>query len=189
MAAGERWVGYVGRLVPAKDTPTLLRAFAIVAVEMPSARLAIVGDGVLRDSLVALASELGQGERVFFLGRRPDVADLLPHLELFVLSSVNEGLPLAVLEAMACARPVVATAIGELPAILGDGERGRVVQPGDPRALASAMLEILADPVSASAMGRAGRRLVEQKYSLAATVDAYAALIDRVLGRTPRERR
>lgn len=178
-----RLIGHVARLEAEKDQQTLLRAFRIVLERCGEARLLIVGDGSRRAQLHESARSLGIGQRVEFLGLRHDVAELLPHVDAFVLSSVNEGLPMAVLEAMACARPVVATAVGELPRVIHDGITGLTVPPGDPAPLAAALAVVLERPAWAAAMGRAGRRLIEEQFSLTASVAQYEALYESLLHR------
>lgn len=178
-----RLIGHVARLEAEKDQETLLRAFRIVLGSYADASLLIVGDGSRRGDLQRMAGTLGIAERVAFVGARNDVADLLPHLDVFVLSSLNEGLPLAVLEAMASARAVVATAVGEIPQVVRDGVTGLTVPPGDPAALAAALAAVLERPVWARAMGRAARRLIEERFSLSSTVAQYQALYESLLGR------
>jgi sugar transferase (PEP-CTERM/EpsH1 system associated) len=173
-----RLIGHVARLEAEKSQETLLRAFRIVLSTYADARLELVGDGSLRGDLEKVARSLGIAKRVDFLGLRKDVADLLPHWEVFVLSSVREGLPLAVLEAMACARPVVATAVGEIPQVLCNGATGLTVPPGDPAALAASISAVLETPEWAAAIGRAARRLIEEKFSLDFTVKRYQALYE-----------
>ncbi len=170
-----RLIGHVARLDPAKDQSTLLMAFQALAATHPDVRLVIVGDGPQRRPLEELARTLGIEKGVTFLGARSDVADLLPHFEVFALSSVNEGLPVALLEAMAAARPVVATAVGEIPALLGDGA-GLAVPLKQPAALAEALGRQLGMPEQAAAMGAAARRRIEERFDLRATVRRYEAV-------------
>ena len=113
---------------------------------------------------------------VKFLGERVDVASLLPGIDVFVLSSINEGLPLALLEAMACARPVVATDVGAAAAVVGGGGTGLLVPPKDPDALAGAVTRLLRDTKGSANMGATARRIVAERYNLRATVAAYLAL-------------
>jgi sugar transferase (PEP-CTERM/EpsH1 system associated) len=176
-------LGHVARLDPAKDQSTLLRAFARVRRAHHGARLVIVGEGPQREELVRTATVLGLAEDVHFLGARHDVADLLPHFHAFVLSSVAEGLPLAVLEAMACARPVVATSVGSVPDVVKHERTGLLVRPGDVEGIANAMAALLACPAWAATLGRAARTAVEARYSFDLTLDQYRALYMRVLGR------
>jgi len=171
-----RLIGHVARLEPEKDQVSLLQAFRTVADAHPDVRLVIVGDGSQRRELERAATELGVEGRVDFLGVREDVPDLLPHFDVFVLSSSSEGLPLSILEAMACARPVVATAVGEISRVVTNGVTGMTVPPGNAPALAHAMSMMLDRPAWAAAMGAAARRLVESAYSLTRVVEQYQAL-------------
>jgi glycosyltransferase involved in cell wall biosynthesis len=171
-------VAHVARLAPEKDQETLLRGFQVLARDCLEATLIIVGDGPRRATLGALAADLAIADRVAFLGMRRDVAALLPHVALFVLTSVNEGLPLSVLEAMACGVPVVATAVGDVGTVVRDGLNGLTVPVRDPEALARAMLSILEAPDRAAGMGRAGRQLVEREFSLTTTVERYQSLYE-----------
>ena len=174
--AGVPVVGTVGRLDPAKDHATLLAAFRRVLETAPEARLVIVGEGEMRPEIEAFITLYGLQHRVVLLGERFDVAALLPGFDVFVLSSINEGLSLALLEAMACARPVVVTDVGAAAAVVGDGRAGLVVTPKDPEALAAAVTRLLRDRAAAARLGSTGRRLIEERYALRETVGAYLAL-------------
>jgi glycosyltransferase involved in cell wall biosynthesis len=159
-------VGIVARLAPEKDHANLVRGFAQFARATPRARLAIIGDGPLRAALEAEAAGRRLGDRCRFLGERRDVPDLLPGLDLFVLSSTREGTPLTLLEAMAAGLSAVTTAVGGMPAVVVEGETGLLVPPGEPEALASAFARLAADPEARRRMGAAGRRRVVERYSL-----------------------
>lgn len=140
----EKLIVTVGRLVPQKDLATLLRAFAAVRAHLP-ARLAVVGDGYQRAGLEALARSLGVADKVQFVGY---VGNPYPHMkraDLFVLSSMMEGFGNVLVEAMAAGTPIVSTRTHGPVEILEDGRWGRLVAPGDPSALAAAMLETLDD--------------------------------------------
>jgi glycosyltransferase involved in cell wall biosynthesis len=165
-------VGCVARLAPEKDHATLLRALHAALPSAPRLRVAVVGDGVLRLPLLALADALGLGDRVLFLGARSDVGDLLPGLDLFTLTSLREGLPLALLEALARGVPAIATAVGEIPQVLSEGA-GIAVPPGDPSTLAWTLTRAALDPAWRRAAGESGRRLVQARYSMDAMADAY----------------
>lgn len=166
-------VGAVGRLAPEKNLGLLLRAFARATAGTPDARLALIGDGTERAALERLAADLGIAARVVFAGWRRDVPRLLPALDVLALSSHSEGLPLAVLEAMAAGIAVVATAVGDIPDVVRDGETGRLVPAGDEPALAAALDELRRDPERRGSLGRAGRALVAARYSRDAMVNAY----------------
>lgn len=171
-----RLIGHVGRLDPAKDHATLLRAFARVLTVHLRVHLVIVGDGLLRRELHDLAATLGISSHVHFLGLRSDVADLLPHFDAFALSSVNEGLPLALLEAMACARPITSTAVGDIPSVIRDGVTGLTFPPGDFNALAETLIALIERSDWATSLGQSARRLVQTSFSLQSTVEHYEAL-------------
>ena len=126
-----------------------------------------------------LAADLGIGDRVHFLGFRSDVADVLRAADLVVLPSLDEGLPLAVLEAMACAKPVVATPVGGVPEAVIDEVTGLLVPPNEPQRLASAVLRILNDRHLAQRMGNAARARVQAQFSVPRLVTAVEALLHR----------
>ena len=168
----------VGRLSQEKDYATLLRALA----ELQGPRLFLVGHGPSRPELEALAAQLGLGERVVFLGERGDVPRLLAACDLFALSSLTEGISMALLEAMAGGLAVVATAVGGTPELVAPGENGLLVPPADPTALAQAMGELLADPHRRQAYGQAGAQHVAARFSLEAMATAYAELYRKALG-------
>lgn len=152
-----RIIGTVGRLQPVKDQARLIRAFDRVRSEVPSAVLAIVGDGGLRPQLERLVEELGLQDCVRFLGDRGDVPQLLSGMELFALSSLSEGYSVALIEACAAALPIVATDVGGNHEIVRDGINGKLVAAGDTSALANALLGMLANADAMLAMGKAGR--------------------------------
>ena len=169
----------IARLDAQKGISHLLDAAAAV----PHASFAIAGDGPDRAALEARVAALGIGDRVRFLGHRRDVAALLAAADLFVLPSLYEGLPLAVLEAMIAGVPVVATAIGGTNEIVRDGETGTLVPPADPAALAAAITATLADRDRAARLASAARSIVEREYSVESTVAAVARLYDSLLAR------
>jgi glycosyltransferase involved in cell wall biosynthesis len=167
-------VGTAGRFFPEKDYATLLRGVATLARTRPDARLVMIGDGPERPALEALAGSLGVAERVRFLGWRTDLADLLPALDVFVLSSRSEGLPLVALEALACAVPVVATPVGDLPDVVTEGRTGMLFPVADPGALARALTSLAAAGTVRHSLGVAGRALVMARFSQQAMVQGYA---------------
>lgn len=148
----------VGRLEAQKDHATLLSALRTVQRRHPPQTLAVVGDGPLRPALERRVRALGLHGSVRFLGMRDDVPDVLAAADALVLASRWEGLPNVVMEAMAASRPVVATRVGGVPELVEDGVTGHLVPPGDPSALAAAMLRVSRAPVAdRTTMGARGR--------------------------------
>ena len=188
LPASGRLIGTVARLDPLKDPASLLRAFRMLLPAHPDINLVLVGDGALRPELEALAGTLGIRDRVAFLGARHDVADLLPHLDVFALTSISEGLPFSILEAMACACPIVATTVGDIPRLMGDGVAGITVPPAQPEILADGIASLLKSPDRAAALGRAARTLIQAHYDLKDTVARYQAMYSTV-GAVGRNRR
>jgi glycosyltransferase involved in cell wall biosynthesis len=124
---------------------------------VPAVRLVIAGDGDQRPALESQVSARGLSDKVRFLGWRRDLVQLYGGVEALVLSSLNEGTPVALIEAMASGRPVVATAVGGVPDLVTHGRSGLLVPPGEPTALADAMLQLAASPEMRAAFGAAGR--------------------------------
>ena len=151
----------VGALTPEKDHATLLEAFAIVARQLPAARLTILGEGPERAALSARTSRLGLTGSVVWPGEVADAPARLARAALLVHPSRREALGTAVLEAMALGVPVVASATGGLVDLLGD-DHGRLVGPGDPAALAAAILDLLAAPETAARLARRARERVRE---------------------------
>ncbi|KQS76635.1 glycosyl transferase family 1 [Rhizobium sp. Leaf384] len=156
----------VARFSAQKDHASLIRAMPAILRQHPSAMLLLVGSGEERQRVEALAAETGVAGSVCFLGQRDDVADLMAIADLFVLSSLFEGLPLAVLEAMSVGVPVVATRIGGTVEALGD-EHPYFAEPGQPASLAEAIIGALDDPAGRAAIGEAGRAQFRRHFSAA----------------------
>ena len=152
-----RIVGTVGRLHWHKNQQLFLKAAAIVADRFPEVRFVIDGDGPLREDLEALRDTVGLSGRVTFTGLSPDVRRLMSALDVFVLSSVTEGVPTVVLEAMALGLPVVATAVGGVGEVIVDGKTGLLVESGDEAGLADAICRVLSSRDEAERLGTAGR--------------------------------
>jgi protein-tyrosine-phosphatase len=155
----------VGRLSPVKGHSSLLRAARLVLHEQPRAKFLIVGDGPLSAELRALAVELRIDGACLFAGHRTDVHDLLSAIDVFVLPSLSEGIPMALLEAMALGTPVVATAVGGIPEVIRHRVNGLLVYSGDERALADACVALTVDRDLAARLVANGRRTVEQAFS------------------------
>lgn len=174
----------VGRLEEAKDYSNLLQAFKIIMQSGHKAQLRVAGQGPLLENLQRQSINLGISDRVVFLGLRRDIPSLLDAADGFVLSSAWEGLPNVVMEAMAAAKPVVATCVGGVPELVQEGVNGYIVPPGDSEALAAAMMKMMALPeVERRAMGRAGRAHIESNYSLERVVDQWEELYRELLQR------
>jgi glycosyltransferase involved in cell wall biosynthesis len=165
----------VGRLVEAKDYPSLLRAFEVLCRQDQTVILWIIGEGELKGTLIEICAKLGLSNRVKFFGIRENVADFYSCADIYVLSSAWEGFGLVVAEAMASERVVVATDSGGVKEVVGD--EGIVVRPGDPDALASAMRSALdLDSNAARTLGRLARERVVDNYSLDSVVAAWMKL-------------
>jgi glycosyltransferase involved in cell wall biosynthesis len=169
-------IGTVGRLAPDKSYHRLIRAAAPLLGAR--CRLVLVGDGSDGPSLRALAAAQPTAAFIHFAGVRADVARLLPAFDVFALSSRTEGLPLAVLEAMACGLPVISTAVGGVPDVVNEGVSGLLVPNGDEPALEAALASLRADPARAAALGAAGRAASRQ-HSAAVMLERYLALYQR----------
>jgi glycosyltransferase involved in cell wall biosynthesis len=166
-------VGMVARVARQKDHPTLVRAAAILVATHPAVRFLIVGQHSGVDTyeqqfavVRQLIDELGLGKHFIFTDHRDDVDRLIAAMDVCVLSTHQEGLPLAILEAMAQAKPFVGTSVGGIPEVVRDGETGLLVPRADPHALAWALARLLDDPGLAARLGRGGRRMVEGEFSL-----------------------
>jgi len=174
-------VGNVAALAGHKAQRDLVEAMALLLREVPSAHLAIAGEGEERSRLEAQIRNLGLGDRIHLLGFRRDVPDLLASFDLFAMSSVLEGLGTSVLDAFAVGVPVVATRAGGLPEMVFHEETGLLVPVGDPPALARAMARLLGDSEGADRLAAAGRRLVESTFTVRTMVErtrsAYSELL------------
>lgn len=175
-------VGIVARLVPVKAHEVFLAAAARIAAEVPSCRFLVIGDGERRQELEALAARAGLAERCRFLGWRADLDRVHADLDVCVLTSRNEGSPVALIEAMAAGVAVVSTAVGGVPDLIEDGTHGRLAPVDDAGALAEATVALLRDPARRRALGAAGRALALARHGaarLVADVDQlYAAELD-----------
>jgi len=170
----------VGRLKAPKDFLTLVRA---VGALPEGSETLIVGEGPDRPWLEQEIRSLGIQERVRLVGERHDVPGLLADADIFVLSSVSEGLPVSVLEAMAAGLPVVASRVGSVPELVVHGETGILVPPGDASALAAALSSLVADPAERRRLGEAGRARAEERFDLEPFRRAHVELYSRELAR------
>ncbi|MBV9082417.1 MAG: glycosyltransferase [Acidobacteriaceae bacterium] len=169
-------IGSVGRLSPEKGIDRLIRAFAALHSRYPAAALHIVGDGPERSSLEALARELCVAASVKFLGRSSDVFSALQMMDIFVLPSLTEGIPLALLEGMSARLPVIATAVGGVPEVVVDGVSGMLIPPNDVPALTNALGRLMADSAVRESLAKNAVARVEQQFSLAAMANKYRSI-------------
>ena len=182
-------VGTVGRLQAVKDQINLVRAVAIArqqGAELSRMRLLIAGDGPLRASVEDEIRRAGIGDVTWLAGERSDVPDVMRALDLFVLPSRSEGISNTILEAMASGLPVVATAVGGNAELVMHGETGELVPPEDPEHMAGALVRYTADAALRQNHGSAGRRRVEQNFSIDNMVARYTNLYEQLL--PPRKR-
>ena len=171
----------VCRLVQQKGLDVAVDALAVVRERHPAVRLVVLGEGPLRDELTALAARRGVDDAVSFPGRVGDVAWWLRRASVVVHPARWEGFGLALLEAMLCERPVVATMVSSIPEIVAEGETGLLVPPDDPNALAEAVRALLDDPARAAAMGEAGRVRARAEFSVDRMAERTAAAYEEAL--------
>ncbi len=180
----EPLVVHVGNIRPGKGHDVLIDAAALLVDQHPEVTVVSIGGEKFPGDLKrvrARAEKAGLGDRLRFLGRRADALHFVGAADVFVNPSAVEGLPVAVLEAMALARPVVATAAGGVPAIVKDGETGVLVEPGEPRALAEGIERMLGDSSLASRLAEASQAMVKKEYGLEPMVRAIEDVYRRVL--------
>lgn len=180
-------LGGVGRLSPEKAFDVTLRSLAELVAGGVDAHFVVVGEGSDRGRLEALVAELRLAGRVHFAGWQSDVRRYFEALDLFVLSSLREGLPNVLLEAMAMGVPCVATRIAGVPRLVTDGVDGVLVEPGDRVGMTAALRGLLADPARRAGLAAAARRTVIARYSFAARMAKLAVIYDELLAR-PRRR-
>ncbi len=178
--------GYIGRFVPIKDLDTLLRAFARVSAAFDRARLLMVGDGECRASLEVLAGSLGVADQVRFVGWQSSLPRVYGAVDVAVLSSLNEGTPVAIIEAMAAGIPVVATSVGGVPDVVHDGLTGTLVPARSPERLAAAMRALAEDPGLRQRLGEAARLDARDRFGAKRLVSTVAALYVEELARKRR---
>jgi glycosyltransferase involved in cell wall biosynthesis/protein-tyrosine-phosphatase len=173
-------IGTAGRLCAVKAQDLLLRAAPAILRERPDARFLIAGDGPLDESLRALAAQLGIADACVFPGAVSDIHDVIAAMDVFALPSLHEGLPMALLEAMALERPVVATAVGGVPEVVTSGVDGLLIDKGDHDALANACLSLARDGRLAASLGRMARRTIETRFTAEANgravLDTYTSV-------------
>ncbi len=175
-------VGNVAALVPHKGQRHLIEAAHIVVQKLPDVRFVILGEGELRDALERAVREYRLEKHVFLPGFRTDVLGCIKSFDLFVMSSVTEGLGTSLLDAMACSRAIVASRTGGIPEVVEDGVTGLLVPPRDHAALADAIIELVGDRQRRQAMGEAGFARVNEKFTVERMIAGTAAVYARVAG-------
>jgi glycosyltransferase involved in cell wall biosynthesis len=185
--AGRIVVGAVGRLSAEKGFDLLIHAVKQLADAGVDLELRIIGEGDARSRLESLISSLALGERVHLPGYRSDVRGLYEAMDLFVLSSIREGLPNVLLEALALEVPIVATRVAGVPRLLQHDVNGWLVEPGDVGALTQGITALLTNPARRTRFRQAGRRCVESRYSFATRMQRIRQLYDDLLGRSAHE--
>jgi glycosyltransferase involved in cell wall biosynthesis len=178
--AGETLFTYTGRLVPIKRPETMLRSLALASRRGAEVRVAVVGDGELRPGLERLARELGCAERVHFLGYRRDLVRIASGSDAALLTSANEGTPVALIEAAAASRPAVATRVGGVADIVVDGA-GLLVPPGEVDAIAEAMVTIAADREARLRMGATAREHARARFTVERLIAQVESIYEELL--------
>lgn len=190
VTSDQRLIGAVGRLVAEKRQADLIRAVALLKAQGRAVCCLLVGDGPDAGALRSLARDLDVAAEVRLAGNRSDVPDVLAALDVAVLASVREGAPLALLEYMGAAAPIVATAVGGVPELITDSVHGLLVKPRDPQALASAIARLLDDEKFARRLGDAARERQQAEFTLDVAVarieQLYEELFDASRRRSPR---
>src|ERR1051326_1346109 len=169
------------RLYPQKNHRDLLASFAAGPAQLPSCRLLLAGDGALLSQLRQQACDLGISQRVHFLGRRDDIAEMLAACDVFVLASLWEGNPLSVMEALAAGLPAVVTGAGAITELVDSGTHGKVVPPGDVHSLTQAMMRLANDSHLRRTMSAAAATRAQARFDAARMVEAYQSLYGRLL--------
>jgi L-malate glycosyltransferase len=182
---GDLVIGTAGRLSRVKGHGILLRAARVMVQRERRTRIVVAGDGPLRDELRETARRLHVDGACRFLGARDDVHDVLAALDVFVLPSLDEGIPMVLLEAMALGKPIVASAVGGIPEIVTHGVSGLLVAPDDEQALADACLGLARDPARARALGEEARRVAEARFAHDRNGAAIAAVYQSLAARPP----
>ena len=166
LSDNEFLIGTVGSLYPVKGHTYLLKAIAIIKKSIPNVKAIIVGKGYLLGKLKEEASSLNLNSDIQFLGFREDIPKLIQSMDVFVLSSLSEGHPLSLLEAMASQIPVVVTDVGGLKEVVEDGRNGCIVSPNNPQALADKIIMLLIDKILADKLAIAGQMKVYKEFNV-----------------------
>src|SRR6266581_9774696 len=187
LGSTDQLVVAVGNLYPVKGHGYLLEALALLAPRYPSLHVAIAGRGDLEERLRDRARALQVSDRFHLLGLRSDIGNVLAGANVFVLPSLSEGVPLALLEAMLAGRPVVASAVGEVPIVLDGGRAGLLVPAEDATALANALSTMLDNSALARRLAMAAQTRATERYTLDAMMEAYLTLYAKALRNHPHD--
>jgi len=174
-------IGFVGRIVPAKGLEYLLNALPYLNEEFKSIKLLIVGEGSLVEELKERAKKNNIFDNILFIGRRRDIPEILASINIFVMPSIAEGLPNALLEAMAMGKPIVTTEVGGIPEIVKNGFNGLLVPPRDTLSLSKAIKELIGNDRLAAKLGQAARDLVHDNLSIKAIAQKWQSLYVSIL--------
>ncbi|RYG65647.1 glycosyltransferase family 1 protein [bacterium] len=169
-------IGHISRLAPVKSVKTFVQTAALMRSTHPNATFLIIGDGESRTRLEALARELNLGPRLRFLGVRADIADVNLALDAVALTSLQEGTPISVIESLAAARPVVASAVGGVPRLIQHEQTGLLVPANDPSAVAQSLARVLDNPPEAARWGENGRRKMCDEFDVTRMIEAHRTL-------------
>lgn len=175
-------VGIVGRLTPIKGHVHLLKAISVLVGKGNDVHLIVVGDGPLRSQLECLAVEFKIQKNVTFVGHQSDISDFIEAMDILALPSLNEGIPMVLLEALAMCRPVVASRTGGIPEVIENGKTGLLIEPGNFLAIAEAIDSLIRQKGQADQLGRAGRMRVSQSFTASLMAEKTADLYRRLVG-------
>jgi glycosyltransferase involved in cell wall biosynthesis len=170
---------FVGRLAPIKDLSTLVRAAAIALQRLPDLQLWVVGHGAERDRLDSLVAELGIGTNVTFWGERLDVAGFFHSADLYCMSSLSEGLPMSLLQAMSVGVPAIVTDVGGMAEVVRNSNAGLTTPVGDPEAMADAIIQLASDPERRRTLAENARNAYRQDFTLEHMDASYMQLYSR----------
>ncbi|HYE34982.1 glycosyltransferase [Methylocaldum sp.] len=184
LAENQIAIGMIAQLIARKGHEVLFDALAMVLAHHPKTRVLLFGQGPMEAELQKSVRARGLEDSVTFAGYRTDMARVMPCLDLVVHPAWMEGLGVSLLEAAACGVPIVATRAGGIPEVVKDGVNGRLIEPGDSTALASAIKDLLDDPTRRREQGQAGRRLVLDRFSVDAMVQGNHRVYRQVTGST-----
>ena len=181
LSAASKIIGIVARLDPIKNHKSAIKAIRLIVERFSNAVLLIVGDGPLRGELEHFVRQCKLEKHVVFLGTRTDVHQLLSIMDIFILCSTSEGMPVTLLEAMAAGRPIVATDVGGVSEVIEHGKNGLLIEPNSHELLADAILDLLTNKEKAQRMGLSARNKFESNFTLSAMIkkyeDVYASLL------------